>query len=201
MKKNVLNLVGCLSALLTMVVLISCSSSSTQPSTPSSVEGRYSVTWTRSAASCTPSLLSAPMSSDTSQYAQVPAQAKSFQGLVQVQLSGSAVSLVPLNANGVVVSSLALNGAFVPVVPILLSRQSTLNEGPRVGGRTYFVTETQADTVQFQLLVQTPPGNQIESHLSAKGAVTITFREGASSGPIYTTCKFTESVVGSRESQ
>ena len=182
-------------ALVAAVAIGSGCRSSDPSESVSLLPGRYSLTWTRGPATCVPQNLPAPLSSDTSKYASVPQAQISDQLIAQVEQTGDSVALIPLNATGSQMTSLALRGLFEEAIGLaLLTRSGSGAEGPRVGGHSFSVNEAHTDSVTFIRQFETPPGNRTEVLLSGKGLVTLTFRDDGGAGSVYTTCSFTETL-------
>ena len=182
---------------ITFPAVAACSSSSTQPTTVASeFSGQYSIILTRSAAQCGPQPLPGPVSSDTN-YVQVPAVRTSSTLSVQVQLNGSSILLTPGSSSAIQLSSVPLSGRF-EAPTALLTLTATQTEGPRAGGHTFSVSKDGADSVTFLSFVETPPGNRAEVTVTGSGTGTFAFRDGGPTGPVFTTCTFTDSISGTK---
>lgn len=184
--------------LMSLIMAVSCGSSQSDAS-GSSIDGQYVVSWIRSAVSCSPQPLPAPLLGDTSQYAAVSLSRDSLQTSAAVALTGAFVSIVPGSSSGGSLSSLALSGPIDP--PSLLgavSRTVSRTEGPRAGSHTFFVVESAEDSVWFTPAPELPPGNRIEVNFTAHGTGSALFRDGSPSGSVFTTCTFLDTLVGTK---
>jgi hypothetical protein len=176
-----------------------CSESPVTTQPPPALSGLYAANWSRSAATCSPKTLPPPSGSDTMKYARISDSPTTFHLLMRSEAE-SAISVVPTSITGELAAVLTLRGAFATAWYGFVNRTGSLTEGPRVGGHTFFVTETATDTVSFVQLVPTPPVTNIGVNIHMSGAGTAIFRDGASAGPIYTTCIFQERFGGMKGS-
>lgn len=170
----------------------------TQPGGSPVIPGRYSVSWNRLAASCSPQSLPDPVDADSSKYVVVPTAAHPLTSTVVVQQSDSSVSVSPESGVADPVASLTLSGALTNRQFVSFRWSGARTEGPRAGGHTFYVEEARTDSGRFDLLVQSPPGSQIQSQLYLAGTVSLTFRENNANGPVFTSCQFAESITGGK---
>jgi hypothetical protein len=182
-----------------LAAVTGCSGSSTGPQTISK-SGRYVVVWTRSAAVCSPVALPAPAEADTTQYVRVSQSMLTLQSTLDARDDDSTISFAAVAGTGSN-PTLAVAGPVAASTDVaLLTRSATQMEGPRAGGHSFYVAESGVDSTRFIHLVETPPGRSVEISFTGTGSGTSTFRDGGASGPIFTTCAFSETVTGSKVS-
>jgi hypothetical protein len=184
------------SSVLVALSVVGCTGA-TESSPTSSISGHYSMTLHRAFATCSPAQLPTAGSSDTVLYAQIPASELAVPLLGDVTQTGSQVLLSAKSTANAVPTTVLWSGTYVPLQAVFERSRSRL-EGPRSGGHTFFVSESEADTTQFVLLVQTPPGNRVEVRLISSGTVRAEFREGGSAGTLFTTCVYPQTMTGER---
>jgi hypothetical protein len=122
-----------------------------------SLQGLYTVTWTRSVRSCAPQALPLPSSSNTTQYAAIPVGLATYHLAVHLTLTGDTITLIPQSVTGAPVSGLILRGSLSPTDSVFLGWSLTQSEGARIGGHEFFVVQTATDSAQLIPLVETPP--------------------------------------------
>ncbi|HEY5086102.1 MAG TPA: hypothetical protein VII66_01975 [Gemmatimonadaceae bacterium] len=165
--------------------------------------GTYRVSDSRHAVSCSPNALPAPQLADQSQYAQMSGD--SAYSLLQVQQSGTGLSIAPLDATGHAVSSQTLRGTIdLSSGAGSLARAAPPRiEGPRADGHTFYVADTASALARFNVLVGTPVtvgGSATDAGVASLTLVTETlvFRDSGATGPIFTTCVVSDSIAAAR---
>src|SRR5262249_31263793 len=161
--------------------------------------GRYTITWTRSAAFCTPLPLPIPLIADSSKYAPLPMGSVTYHLSAQVRLDGSSIAMIPQRASGDSIADLTFTGSLRPNDSAIFARSSVRNEGLRAGCHAFSLIDTGRVDAQFVPLVETPPGRRIEVDLFGGGASTFIFHDGGPSGREFTTCTVTDTVSGSKD--
>jgi len=176
------------------LVVTACGS--TEPA-EAGIDGQYPAFWTRANAICSPQELPPPLTGDTSEFDQVPVNSRMTLTMQLVQ-TGDSVAIYPAAGSSADQKTLTLHG-LSPAGSFLLSLDRTLNrtEAPRVGGHTFSVTETLADSGTL-LSTRTIPDGHIITDFSVRGLETAVFRDNGPMGPVFTTCVAADTIVGER---
>ena len=168
--------------------------------------GVYRISDARQGMFCSPQPLPAPLSTDTTLYAQIPSHRFSVSSLLQIVQAGDDLSIVPLDPMGHPTVALMMSGTIDPAARAgsLFRAALPRTEGPRVGGYTFYVSDASAATVRLNLLMSTPGGAGGTSAVSAEAAVliflsdTIAFLDGGARGTLFTTCVVSDTLAGTR---
>lgn len=178
----------------------------TAPMSPS-FSGDYTVSVARFPAACTPQSLPEPVSTDTSQYADVPTRRTLTDAAFRVNVVNSSISIAGLDDNGRPDPMRTSAGTIVGDIPAATSVTSrsvpSRREGLRQGDHTFYVSESLTDSTQFIAVVASLPpshGDGIQANEFSSGTDVLVFRDGGPSGPIFTSCVVSDSTSGTRES-
>jgi hypothetical protein len=182
-----------------VAVLLCACANATEVRQP--LSGLYTVTETRSPAACTPNALPAPVSTDTTLYAVVPA-AKAIRAFTErIDAVGSRVTLTPLDANGRPLDQQSLRGTIDFVGNGSTSTASReippFVEGARTEGHRFVVTEADSEATLYTGIVLTPSAQTQWLSESSHGVALLTFHDAGATGPVFTRCLIADTSVGS----
>ena len=156
--------------------------------------GTYQATQSNEAVACAPNELPAPELDDPSQYVQYGDDAGGDPSMI-VRQSGSQLTVsAELDEQGRPVLGLDFVGTVAADGSFTLTRNVAMgSEGPRAGGHIFYVTQHASITGHFEMVAGQP-------QMNAAGTFADTFRDGGSSGAVFTTCTLPFTTTATRVS-
>lgn len=160
--------------------------------------GSYSTSSKQGAAVCAPLQLPAPTSTDQTKYAPLPVDTGVSALTILVAQTGAEISIALTGGTGQPSGDFPLTGTIDLTTGVSSTSRSAnpITEAPRVGGHTFFVAETTRAEGEFFPLIGTPSGQPVGASMQNVSTSTFVFRDGGSSGTVFTTCAAIDSLAG-----